>query len=60
MIEEIDPISIVEWFDERAAMHEFEAGLARILAESLALRDVSERYGKPAAKLVQRHRENMQ
>lgn len=42
---------VTEEFDERAAMHEYEAGMKRGHAESLALRAIADKYGKPMAKL---------
>lgn len=53
-----DPHDVIEFFEERAAVTEFEARIPRINAESMALREVADRYGKPAAKFVQQHREN--
>lgn len=55
-----DPHDVVEFFDERAAIKEFCGNVPRLNAESAALREVAERYGKDAAKMVQRHRENNQ
>ena len=40
----------VEWFEERAAVIEFEAGKSRVHAESMALREVVERLGKEAGR----------
>ena len=45
-----DTQAVIEEFRERAAIMEYDGGLKRGTAESLALRYVSERYGKDAAK----------
>ena len=45
----------VEWFEERAAVIEFEAGKSRIHAESMALREVVERLGKEAGREAYAH-----
>lgn len=55
---EFDPHDVIEFFEERAAITEFEARLPRLNAESMALKEVVERYGKEAGRMVQRHREN--
>ncbi len=47
----------IEDFEERAAIIEYEAGLKRYAAESLALREIAETMGKPAAKEVQQWRQ---
>lgn len=41
-----------EHYQERAAMYEFEARINRSKAESMALRDVSVKYGQNVAKLI--------
>lgn len=45
----------VEWFEERAAVIEFEGGERRIHAESMALREVVERFGKEAGREAYAH-----
>lgn len=50
----------IEFFEERAAIKEYCAGISRTQAESAALREVSERYGKDVARQVQKHRESKQ
>ena len=45
----------VEWFEERAAVIEFEAGKSRVHAESMALREVVERLGKEAGREAYAH-----
>lgn len=54
---EFNPHDVWEFFQERSAVIEYEARLPRINAESMALREVSQRYGQPAAKFVQTYRE---
>lgn len=49
-------MNAIEAFEERAAIREYEAGQPRLNAESGALREVVERYGKEAGRAVQRHR----
>ena len=44
--------SAKEHFEERAAIIEFDAGLPRVKAESLALREVSMKWGAEVAKEV--------
>ena len=44
--------SAKEAFEERAAIIEFDAGLPRVKAESLALREVSMKWGAEVAKEV--------
>lgn len=46
----------IEHFEERAAIVEFDAGVPRANAESLALREVAQAYGKESARAVQEHR----
>lgn len=46
----------VEHFEERAAIIEFDAGIKRANAESMALRDVVEHHGQEAGKAVQQWR----
>lgn len=53
---EIDPVSIMEFWSERSAVIEFEAQIPRINAESMALKEVVARYGQEAGRMVQRHR----
>ena len=48
----IDVADALEWFNERAAIYEFEARMPRRNAESMALRDVSAKYGAAVAKRV--------
>ena len=48
----------IEVFEERAAIHEYDGGLSRIKAESMALQDVVKRYGQAVGKTVQRYRES--
>lgn len=45
----------VEWFEERAAVIEFEGGERRIHAESMALREVVEHMGKAAGREAYDH-----
>lgn len=45
----------VEWFEERAAVIEYEAGRSRIHAESMALREVVEHLGKEAGREAYDH-----
>ena len=45
----------VEWFEERAAVIEFEAGKSRVHAESMALREVVEHLGKAAGREAYYH-----
>ena len=45
----------VEWFEERAAMIEFEGGQRRIHAESHALREVVEHLGQEAGREAYAH-----
>lgn len=44
--------SALEWYEERAGIYEFDARMSRVKAQSMALRDVSERYGTAMAKRV--------
>lgn len=44
----------VEHFEERAAIIEFDAGIRRLNAESMALREVVEHHGHEAGKAVQK------
>lgn len=46
----------IEHFEERAAIIQYDSGLPRANAESLALREVVARYGQDAGKEVQRWR----
>lgn len=48
----------IEFFEERAAIREFDGGQARANAESGALRETAERYGKPAAKRADQWRKS--
>jgi hypothetical protein len=57
---EFDPHDVIEFFEERAAMAEFEARLPRMNAESMALKDVAARHGPEAKRMVQRHMERKQ
>lgn len=45
----------IEWFEERAAVIEYEAGKARIHAESLALQEVVAHLGKEAGREAYDH-----
>ena len=45
----------VEWFEERAAVIEFEGGERRIHAESMALREVVEHLGKASGHEAYEH-----
>ena len=45
----------VEWFEERAAVIEFEGGQRRMHAESMALREVVEHLGKAAGREAYDH-----
>jgi len=49
------PSPAVEWFEERAAVIEFEGGERRIHAESMALREVVEHMGKAAGREAYDH-----
>ena len=49
------PSPAVEWFEERAAVIEFESGERRIHAESMALREVAEHLGKAAGREAYDH-----
>ena len=49
------PSPAVEWFEERAAVIEFESGERRIHAESMALREVVEHLGKAAGREAYDH-----
>lgn len=53
-----DPHDVIEFFEERAAVKEFDGNIPRTNAESSALREVAERYGQDAARMCQRHRES--
>ena len=48
----------IEHFEERAAVIEYDGKEKRIHAESLALREVSPKYGIEAAKAVYAHLQN--
>ena len=41
-----------EFYQERAAIYEYEARIKRINAESMALRDVALKYGQQVAKQI--------
>jgi len=41
-----------EDYEERAAIHEHDAGYPRATAESMALRYISEKYGKEVARVI--------
>ena len=45
----------VEWFEERAAVIEFEAGKSRIHAESMALQEVVAHLGQEAGRKAYAH-----
>lgn len=45
----------IEHFEERAAVIEFDGKVGRIKAESLALREIAQKYGTDAAKAVYGH-----
>jgi len=45
----------IEWFEERAAVIEFEAGKARIHAESMALQEVVAHLGQAAGREAYAH-----
>lgn len=51
-----DIAATIEHFEERAAIHEFDAGIPRPNAESMALREVVEYHGQEAGKAVQQWR----
>lgn len=53
-----DLSSVIEAYEERAAIHEYEAGLSRLQAESMALRSISERYGTVVARKIKVYRES--
>lgn len=46
----------IEAWKERAAIIEYEAGMSRIKAESLALREVAVEFGQKEAAKVQAYR----
>lgn len=46
----------IEFWEERAGVREFCGGQQRLTAESGALRDVIDAYGREAGRDVQRHR----
>lgn len=41
-----------EDYEERCAIHEHDAGYSRMTAESMALRYISEKYGKEVARVI--------
>lgn len=45
----------IEHFEERAAVIEYDGKEKRIHAESMALREISPKYGSEAAKAVYAH-----
>ena len=45
----------VEWFEERAAVIEFEAGKSRVHAESMALQEVVAHLGQEAGRKAYAH-----
>lgn len=49
----MDEQAAIEDWVERSSIMEFEAGMRRANAESMALRDVVERRGKEAGQAVQ-------
>lgn len=53
-----DPLDVMEHYRERASVIEFDGGLPRQIAEAHALNEVRTRYGREAAEMVERHREN--
>ena len=53
-----DTPALIEIYEERAAIHEYEAGLSRMQAESMALRAISEKYGTVAARKIKAYRES--
>lgn len=55
MTEEQKLAAIEDW-QERAAIMEFDAGMPRPNAESMALRDVVDRRGQEAGRAVQQWR----
>lgn len=50
----------IEAWKERAAIIEYEAGMSRIKAESLALREVAAEFGQAEAAKVQAHRNGLE
>lgn len=48
---------IIEAFEHVASLIEYDGGLPRRNAESLALRIIAERYGQDAAKVANAHAE---
>lgn len=48
-------IEAIEFFEERAAVIEFDGKVDRIKAESLALREIAPKFGTSAAKTVYAH-----
>lgn len=49
----------IEAWKERAAIIEYEAGMSRIKAESLALREVAAEFGQAEAAKVQAYRKEV-
>lgn len=45
----------IEFFEERAAVIEYDGKVERIKAESLALREIAPRFGTDEAKAVYAH-----
>lgn len=48
----LDLLAARELFDERAAILEFDAGMSRADAEAVALGEVAQVFGRPAADAV--------
>lgn len=48
---------VIEFYEERAAVKEFDGGVHRMNAESAALREVSQKYGAVAARMIKDWRE---
>ena len=48
----------IEYFEERAAVIEYDGKEKRIHAESLALREIAPKYGSEAAKAVYAYLQN--
>lgn len=47
-----DPHDVIEFYDERAAIREYDGVMPRKVAEGYALQDVRDRYGRGAERVV--------
>ena len=55
-VEKVEDRDVIEAFEERAAISEFDGGLSRQAAEAQAIEDVVRRHGQRARFVVERHR----